>query len=63
MSESLFGTGGSVQIPVPYVKRLDHALTLIPHCRLSLGLRPVNTERAETRRHGEGGELMGHESE
>ncbi len=26
-------------------------------CRLSPGLRPVNTERAETRRHGEGGRL------
>ena len=61
MSESPLGTGGSVQIPVPYVKRSGHAGELISPCRLSLGLRPVNAERAETWRHGEGWELAGRE--
>ena len=41
--------------------RSGHAGELISPCRLSLGLRPVNAERAETWRHGEGGELAGRE--
>ena len=60
MSESPLETGESVQIPVPYVKR-PHAVELIPPCRLSSGLRPVNAEHAETRGHGEGGGLVGRE--